>query len=206
MGIGGAVIAVASGFQLARRYFEEPEYEVVREDGDFEVRRYGPRVIAETFVSVEDRRAATSVGFSRLAEYIFGGNEKIAMTTPVEATPGDEDGERIAMTTPVEAEPSEAGWRVVFTMPSERHLADLPRPRDPRVILRETPGRTVATMRFSGFMNDRLRRENERALRERLAAEGLRPTSPVTVAIYDPPSVVLPFFRRNEVMVEVEAL
>jgi len=36
-----------------------------------------------------------------------------------------------------------------------------------------------------------------------LAIDALRPTSEVTTAIYDPPTVVVPWLRRNEVWVEV---
>ena len=200
--LGGAALAVATGFQLSRRFFEEPPYQVVRREGAVEIRQYGNRVVAETTVEVRDRTAATSEGFSRLADYIFGGNESIAMTTPVESTPAE--GQRIAMTTPVESTPGSLdGWTITFTMPSEYALEDLPTPRDERVRLREAPGRRVAALRFSGRVRDGIRREKEAELLERLGDMQLRPASEVTVAIYDPPSVVLSPFRRNEVMVDV---
>ena len=50
-----------------------------------EIRRYGPRIAAETTVAA-DEEAARSAGFRRLAGYIFGGNHqvrRIAMTAPV---------------------------------------------------------------------------------------------------------------------------
>lgn len=200
-GLGALALAVGTGLQLSRLIYEEPDFERVSKDGPFEVRRYGPRVVAETFVEAETREAATGEGFRRLAGYIFGGNRDIAMTTPVET---ERAGQRIAMTTPVEAAPEDGRWRIAFTMPSEYALADLPAPDDERVVLREVPGQLVGSLRFSGGRPgpEKVARL-EQDLRERVANAGYEPTSEVTVAIYDPPTVVLPFLRRNELLVDL---
>jgi hypothetical protein len=52
---------------------EEPKYTLVEKYGAFELRDYAPRVLAETLVdgSLDD---ASSVGFRRIADYIFGNN------------------------------------------------------------------------------------------------------------------------------------
>ena len=79
---------------------EEPHYLRQPLTEDIEVRRYGPRLAAETSVDgAEDR--ARSIGFRRLAGYIFGANhreETISMTASV-AQQSDRD--EIAMTAPV---------------------------------------------------------------------------------------------------------
>lgn len=205
LAVGGAAIALVTGLQLSRSYFEEPEYEVVSREGSFEVRSYPPRIVAETRVQARDYQSATSEGFSRLAGYIFGGNEPIAMTTPVEASPSGPpvEGSRIAMTTPVETSAGEDGWRIAFTMPSEYTLEDLPPPRDERVQLRQIDETRVGTLRFSGRATPEAIRERERELLQRVEAAGLEPTSGITVAVYDPPHWVLPPFRRNEIQVRV---
>ena len=69
---------------------EEPKYEVVFSEGDMEVRRYAPMLIAEAEVegSMDE---ASNKGFRLIADYIFGNNQssdseqrsKIAMTAPV---------------------------------------------------------------------------------------------------------------------------
>ncbi|MEI8256072.1 MAG: heme-binding protein, partial [Deltaproteobacteria bacterium] len=67
------------------RRVDEPRFSVELHDGDFEVRRYEPRVVAETLVTGPSSGAANE-GFRRLAGYIFGGNRgraSIAMTAPV---------------------------------------------------------------------------------------------------------------------------
>ncbi|MFK7998340.1 MAG: heme-binding protein [Polyangiales bacterium] len=209
LSLGGVALAVGGALQLSRLYFEEPEFERVSHEGDFELRRYAPRVVAETYVEAASRESATSEGFSRLAGYIFGGNRDIAMTTPVEAAAADEEreGQSISMTTPVEAAPVDGRWRITFTMPSEYRLADLPQPDDERVTLREDSGQLVATVRFSGSSPEAQRVEQlTDELTEWVASTGYEMTSPVTVAQYDPPSAIIPFLRRNELLVDVQAL
>jgi len=194
---------LGTGFQLQRWWYESPDYEVVgREDG-FEVRRYAPRVVAETTVVADDRREATREGFRRLAGYIFGGNEKISMTTPVEAEPGSE---RVSMTTPVETTPREGEWVITFTMPSEYRVQDLPRPTDDRVVLRERPGELVAAIRFSGRLTADDVETRSAELLERLERAGYEAESEVGTAVYDPPTTVLPWLRRNEVYARVTRL
>lgn len=208
LGLATGLIVVASGFQLSRWFFEMPDYKVLTHQGHFEIREYGPRIVAETVVSLPDRENATNEGFRRLADYIFGaniaetkGNSRIAMTTPVESTPNA----RIAMTTPVEAtsQPS-GGWTVTFTMPSKYTLETLPKPKNSQVILRQREGETVAVLRFSGFVDDAMRSSREAELLRLVQSAGYVPTGPVTIAQYDPPSVVLSVFRRNELIVPVK--
>ena len=166
--VGLLVLALAAGGVLVwastgRRRVEHARYEVEQKDGDFEVRRYAPRIVAETTVRGPSREALRA-GFRRLAGYIFGGNHaktKVAMTTPV----GARERQRIAMTAPVEArpgghvdmtapvEPAPAGeeaWTITFTMPSEHTLETLPEPDDERVRLRSVGERRYVAVRFRG--------------------------------------------------------
>jgi hypothetical protein len=184
---------------------EQARYSVEASQGDFEIRRYEPLVVAEVAVP-GDRDAAVNAGFRILAGYIFGGNEpskSIAMTAPVtqEAqTAGS--GKAIAMTAPVTQRGTGTAWTVRFGMPAGSTLATLPKPKDSRIALKSVPARRVAAIRFSGFRTDgRLQDEADRLagfMRER----GLKPTGAPTYAYYDPPWT-LPFMRRNEVLWEV---
>ena len=188
--VGGVLLASAAVAQLARKNYNEPKHEVVFADGAFEIRRYAPRIVAETRVSTKAWDAAVSQGFSRLAGYIFGGN-----TT--------KDGSmKIAMTTPVESVPEGDAQIVVFTMPPEHTMADLPAPNDARVTLREVPETTVATLVFKGQARGADLKRLTAELLELTAAQGYTPTSEVKLAQYDPPWVLGPM-RRNEMMVDV---
>lgn len=183
------------------RAVEEPQWTLVHDDGPFQIRDYGPAVVAETEVQGE-RAAAINDGFRRLARFIFGGNElgrEIAMTAAVAQSGG---GEQIAMTAPVAQTASGDGWVVAFHMPRGSALADMPRPLDASVVLREQPRRRVAVLRFSGFgaESNLVRRSEE--LRQRLAARGEVAVGSVTYAFYNPPWTP-PWLRRNEVMLEI---
>ena len=64
---------------------ETPEYELISKHDGFEIRRYSEMIIATTSVKA-DYKSSTSSGFRRIANYIFGNNDKemkIAMTAPV---------------------------------------------------------------------------------------------------------------------------
>lgn len=198
-----AAFAAVAALAAPASAVEEPAFETLVEDGDFTLRRYPALVVAEV-VTTGERSDAISRGFRPLFDYISGANapgEKIAMTAPVT----QETGEEIAMTAPVTQEAGTDGqWRVHFIMPAGRTLADLPKPTDPRVTLREIPARTVAAVRFSGFATQGSIAEEEAALAAWIAAKGFAPQGAPVYAFYDPP-FTLPFFRRNEVMVPVAA-
>ena len=54
---------------------EEPHYLGQRLTDDVEIRKYGPRIAAETTVD-DDEDRARNAGFRRLARYIFGANHR----------------------------------------------------------------------------------------------------------------------------------
>ncbi len=197
-----AVGAAALWVNTMGRRVDEPAYTIELRDGSFEVRRYAPRVVAETRVA-GTRDDAANEGFRRIAAYIFGGNhraERVAMTAPVSQRAS---GERIAMTAPVSQRGGGAAWTVAFTMPSTHTLATLPTPNDARVSLREAPEARVAVVRFADSADDDAVRTQTEALSRWAASKGLRVTGAAELNRYDPPWT-LPFLRRNEVWFVLE--
>ena len=182
---------------------EEPSYQVLERDGDFELRSYGAYLIAETRVdgSFDD---AGNAAFQRLFRYISGANRgqrKIAMTAPV--VQQSARGTDIAMTAPVRQETDAmGGYRVAFIIPAEFTRATAPEPTDPQVTLREVPAQTMAVQRYSGRWTEKLYREQETRLRALLEKHNLAPTGAPVYARYNAPFVPWPL-RRNEVMVPV---
>jgi len=82
------------------RTSEEAPFTVLLENGDIQIRQYKKLLVAETVIDA-DYANSGSIGFNRLAGYIFGNNisqDKIAMTTPVFR---EQDSEKITMTAPV---------------------------------------------------------------------------------------------------------
>ena len=191
---GGSIVGIRNGT-------EEPAYTVVREIDGVEIRRYGPRIAAETSVAT-DEEAARNEGFRRLARYIFGansGSDKIAMTAPV----AQQQSEKIAMTAPVATQRGSADdWVIRFFMPSKYTMDTLPKPKDDRVRLVEVPGETVAVLRYNGSYSPEAVAARTTQLLETLHRNNIEAVGDPLSWFYDPPWTV-PFRRRNEVVVVV---
>ena len=190
---------------------EEPKFESLRQEGNIEIRRYVPVIVAETLVD-GDMDSASNRGFQLIANYIFGHNERIAMTVPVVAEPQG-NAEKIAMTVPVSIEPQNADnskmagaqrWRIHFVMPSQYTLATLPKPLNPQVQLREIPAKTFAALTYSGSNTESTVQEKTEQLLEWLKTQRIETIGNPQLARYNPPWT-LPFLRRNEILQEIKA-
>ena len=166
---------------------ETIKYEVIREIGNVEIRRYPKIVIAK----VED----PSNGFNLLYRFITGGNRqkaKVKMTTPVVS-------EEIQMTSPVL---SETGT-MAFVMPAEYTLESTPEPLDERVKIAEIPARLVAALCFSGGWSEAHFEKETQELLKTLSESKIKTKGNVFTMLYNPPFIP-GFLRRNEVGIEVE--
>ncbi|MHC5021066.1 MAG: SOUL family heme-binding protein [Planctomycetota bacterium] len=185
-------------------FVDEPPHTVERQDGAFEIRRYEPMVVVETVVDAGFDQAGNTA-FRRLYGYITGENaarSEFAMTAPVLAAPGAGEGQEFAMTAPVLGERTDRGWRYAFVLPADVSAAEAPAPTNPDVVVAEVPARRVAVYRFTGGRGGAAAPEREQALRDWMATNDLTAASEPRIAGYDPPWT-LPWFRRNEVMIEV---
>jgi hypothetical protein len=197
-----ALLAATTGWAAVAKV-AEPKFSLEVRKGQFEVRGYQARVVAETSVDGE-RKQAESEGFRRLAGYIFGGNKSktsLAMTAPVGQTA---EGRKLAMTAPVGQKADGArSWVVSFTMPEGETLATLPEPTDARVTLREVPPARVGVVKFSGRWTSESFASHTEQLRSWLSARGLQPSGDVEVNRYDPPWTLW-FLRRNEIWLPLD--
>lgn len=197
------VADAALGIVGVRVLTEEPSHTTKKLTNGVEIRRYGPRIAAETTVQGADEQKARSEGFRRLAGYIFGGNqagEKVAMTAPV--SQGASTSQKIAMTAPVSTSGDENGWAIRFFMPSKWTMDTLPTPKDDRVRLVEVPEESVAAVRFTGSRSSEAVAAKTKELLDALSAKGVMTAGEPVSWFYDPPWT-LPFRRRNEVVVPI---
>jgi hypothetical protein len=198
-----AVLSSMGAYGCSSLTVEQAAYTVQAKDGNFELRRYPRRVVAETYVDGEFDDVGNE-GFRRLYAYIAGDNRtksSIAMTAPVVQ---EKTSEEIAMTAPVTQEAADGRYRITFVMPAAYTLETLPEPADERVRLREEAERWVATVRYGGTWRRSRYLEHEKRLRRWVAQRELQPTGePPVWARYDPPFMPW-FWRRNEVLVPVE--
>jgi effector-binding domain-containing protein len=193
--IAAALIALAVGALLVFVYVvqnvEQPEYDLVEQDGDFELRDY-PALTVAMVRRGGGRRDALSAGFGPLARYIFA---------------KERDGDKIAMTAPVIQQPQagHAGagdWTVGFIMPRDAVAAGLPDPANADVRITELPPRRVAAVRFSGRTTDERTAVQRARLEDWLRARGLRVESPPIYAYYNDPFTPGPL-RRNEILYDL---
>lgn len=180
-----------------------PQYTVLERRDGYEIRQYNRHLLAETTVRGPYKQSLNH-GFRILFDFISGNNEgkaPIEMTAPVlqETRQG---AEKIEMTAPVLTKSQEDVNVIAFIMPTKYTMKTLPRPKDPRVTIRETPPREVAVLTYSWYASEeRVRKETDR-MRSLLAMDGIRPASTFHSAQYNPPWT-LPFLRRNEIMVDL---
>jgi hypothetical protein len=183
---------------------ETPEYEVLRRDGPFELRRYAGNLTANVRVSAGDYGRAMNAGFNPLADYIFGNNhasERISMTAPV--TAGRACCQKIAMTAPVTAQQAEDEYTVSFTMPSSYSMDNIPQPTNAAVSIESVGAHLAAVARFGGNFSGSKAARAQAELESWIVQQGLTAVGAPIVAQYDPPWKP-GFARRNEIMVVVE--
>ncbi len=204
IGLAGFALLCVSSLPVVKpaMAIEKAKYTVLEKEDDFEIRKYDPQIVAETFVE-GDLEKAGSEGFRRLYAYISGENTKkqsISMTAPVSQETGSK---KIAMTAPVKQEMKDNRWRITFLMPAEFTLETLPEPNDTRVRLTEESGRLMVAVRYSGTWSQEGYEENRAQLEEYIQKRGLTKTGEPVWARYDPP--FMPWFlRRNEVLIPIE--
>lgn len=186
---------------------EQPEYKIIMKDGNIEVRKYEPYIVAKTTVQ-GNFEEAQSKGFKVLAGYIFGENKtqkKISMTSPV--VQKEAENEKIAMTAPVtlkQEKNNQDSWTMTFSMPSKYTLKDLPSPVNNNIKFEVIPKRLVAAYRFTGFWGKEKNKEKEEQLLKWLADnKSYEPISKAMFAGYNPPWTI-PFLRRNEILIELQ--
>jgi hypothetical protein len=181
---------------------EEPHFAVIDHVGPIEIRRYEARLAAETNVQASESEAR-SIGFGRLAGYIFGGNtakQSIAMTAPVAQAQASQ---KIAMTAPVAQTPAADGaWTIRFFLPAGLTEASAPTPNDSRVHVVVVPPETVAVLRYTGWYSAADVAAAEGKLMKGLQGTRWTPDGAPFSWFYDPPWT-LPFLRRNEAVVAV---
>jgi len=164
---------------------ETPQYRVVRKLDKVEIREYPDLIVASTKMG-DSYSGNSGRGFSTVAGYIFGGNEK---------------SEKISMTSPVVVDMADT-MKMSFIMPSEYEMEDLPSPSNPKVELQRQSSRLLAVISFGGWANDKKLAEYREMLKAELEKHKIKPKGHYMFLGYNPPYRMIN--RRNEVAVEIE--
>jgi uncharacterized protein YxeA len=181
-----AFIMIQLYFIHGQRTIERYPYIVKNKFKRFEIRSYETTLFTSVKLSTKGYKNSSSKGFSILAGYIFGNNErneKISMTSPVSMSLGD------SMT-------------MMFMVPKKFNKDMLPKPNQSGIEFKEEPAKTVAAIRFNGWANDSKIGKYKQNLKAALDAEGIKYTNQFYFLGYNAPFEV--FNRKNEVIVELQ--
>jgi len=162
---------------------EKPKYQIIIQDGSFEIRQYEP--LLRTVSRETDLRGGS--GFNAIFNYISGYNQsntKISMTSPVINTIEDKD------------------QTIAFVMPSVFTSSSIPKPNDPNLHIESVPERLVATIGFSGNVERRRLDILKDDLNGWLKKQSYISIGSFELARYNPPFIP-GFLKHNELMIEV---
>ncbi|MDC0372750.1 heme-binding protein [Candidatus Pelagibacter ubique] len=161
--------------------YEEVNYEVVKKNEVYEIRKYSDRLAIETDISNEGN------SFRKLFNYISGNNDK---------------NEEIKMTTPVTQMQKKGNMTMQFYLPSRFNKENIPSPSNPDVKILNIKGGYYAVIRYSGRVSDKNFIKHKSILENELKKDNMIILSPPIKATYDGP-FTLPMNRRNEAMFEI---
>lgn len=183
----GVLLLIFIGVQLfaikSQRNIETYPYKVTKTYDSFEIRDYEPTLFTSVKLSTKNYKESSSKGFSILAGYIFGDNdrnEKIAMTSPVAMTLED----------PI---------TMLFMVPKKFEKEKLPQPNQPQIVFKKEPAKTVAAISFNGWADDDKIEHYKKKLKFALEKEEIPYTNRFYFLGYNAPYEV--FNRKNEVIV-----
>jgi len=158
--------------------YEEANYEVVKKNNIYEIRKYSDRLAIETEISNQGS------SFRKLFNYISGNNE---------------DNEEIKMTTPVTQVEKKGNMTMQFYLPSRFNKENIPSPSNPEVKILNIKGGYYAAIIYSGRTSDKNFIKHKSILENELKKDDISILSPPIKATYDGP-FTLPMSRRNEAM------
>ena len=189
--LGVLIVLCFIGLQFyslkSRKDIQQYSFILVESYSDFEIRKYNPSLFTKVSMPIKDYDQASRKGFSVLAGYIFGVNEK---------------NQKIAMTSPVRMSLDDNGMTMMFMVPREFNKETLPKPNQSNIEFFEEPFQTVAVISFSGWANSKKIEFYKNKLKKALDDEGIRYTNRFSFYGYNPPYDL--FFRKNEVVVVLQ--
>lgn len=171
---------------MATSKSETQAYQVVRVEEQFEIRHYPAAIMAKISSTSKSYRDLGYSGFSKLAQYIFGGNS---------------DKKQIAMTSPVHMDIGDTISTMAFVMPSYFKMEDLPAPNNSEVQIETSEPEYVAVIQFSGFANTASIHKHSVMLEKLLQEKGISYHGNFRFLGYNPPYQI--FGRRNEIIVAI---
>ena len=160
--------------------YEEANYEVIKENKEYEIRKYSDRLVIET-------NSIKGNGFRKLFNYISGNNE---------------ESKEIKMTIPVTQEFKNGNMTMQFYLPLKFNKDNAPKPSNSDIEILTIEGGYYAVIKYSGRSSDKNFLKNKDILEKQLIQDNIKIISPPIKASYNSP-FTLPMLKRNEVMYRI---
>ena len=161
--------------------YEEAKYEIVKENKNYEIRKYSDRLVIET-------NSIQGNGFRKLFNYISGNNEQK---------------KEIKMTVPVTQEIKNGNMKMQFYLPSKFNKDNAPKPSSSEIEILNIEGGYFAVIKYSGRSSDKNFLKNKEILEKALKKDDIIILSTPIRASYNSP-FTLPMLKRNEVMYRID--
>ena len=161
--------------------YEEANYEVVKKNSIYEIRKYPDRLVIETSISNEGS------SFRKLFNYISGNNK---------------GNRKIKMTTPVTQEEKNGSMTMQFYLPSKFNKKNTPVPSNSDIKILNIKEGYYAVIIYSGRASNKNFIKHKSILEHELKKDDISILSVPIKATYDGP-FTLPLRRRNEAMFEI---
>ena len=161
--------------------YEEANYEIVKENKEYEIRKYSDRLVIET-------NSIQGNGFRKLFNYISWNND---------------DKKEIKMTVPVTQEVKNGNMTMQFYLPSKFNKENTPKPSNSEIKVLTIEGGYYAVIKYSGRSSDQNFLKNKDILEKQLKQDNITILSPPIRASYNSP-FTLPMLKRNEVMYRID--
>ena len=176
-----SIVALGLIIAFKAMAYEEANYQVIKTNELYEIRKYSDRLAVETSTSNQNS------GFRKLFNYISGDNQT---------------NEEIKMTTPVTEMERKGNMTMQFYLPLKFDKNNVPIPSRPDVEIVNIVGGYFAVIRYSGRSSDKNFMKHKDILENELKKDDISILGPPIKATYNGP-FTLPMLRRNEVMFEV---
>ena len=162
--------------------YEEANYELVKKNEIYEIRKYSDRLAIETEISNQGS------SFRKLFNYISGSNE---------------NNEKIKMTTPVTQVEKKGNMTMQFYLPSRFNKDNIPSPSNSDVKILNIKGGYYAVITYSGRTSVENFIKHKNILENELKKNNIFILSSPIKATYNSP-FTLPMLRRNEAMFKID--
>ena len=177
-----SIIVLGVVIALKVMAYEEVNYEVVKQNKVYEIRKYSDRLAIEAITSNQGS------SFRKLFNYISGNNE---------------NKEKISMTTPVTQIEKKGSMTMQFYLPSKFNKDNTPSPFNSDIKILNIKGGYYAVIKYSGRASDKNFIKHKDILKNKLKKNDILILSSPIKATYDKP-FTLPMLRRNEAMFKID--